>query len=125
MLAHPEADALRSVSLPVQTPYKMWRIAGEYLQPLLQLDGVVEPYCQPRQSLPEVYWQNGYVDIIRPAVILEQGLMCGQTILPFVVDDPIYEIDYLDHLPEVEQALVALQNGKLNPMPQTDKHYPV
>ena len=125
LLAHPEADALRSVSLPAQTPYKMWRMADGYLEPLLRLDGVIEPYCQPRQSLPEVFWQNGYVDIIRPAVILEQGLMCGQTVLAFVVDDPIYEIDYLDHLPTVEQALLALQRGEPLPTQGAEKRHPV
>ena len=35
MLDHPEADSLRSVSAPIQTPYKMWRMEHGYLQPLL------------------------------------------------------------------------------------------
>ena len=112
MLAHPEADALRSVSTPSQTPYKMWRIENGYLQPLLAVEGVAEPYCMPRQTLPPVYWQNGYVDIIRPATILEQGLMAGQTILPFVTHEPILEIDYRDSLPQVEEALRKLQAGE-------------
>ncbi|MCL4559711.1 MAG: acylneuraminate cytidylyltransferase family protein [Chloroflexi bacterium] len=73
MLEHPEADALRSVSIPDQTPYKMWRIEGEYLKPLLSLPGVEEPYCMPRQTLPEVYWQNGYVDIIPPSTTWMAG----------------------------------------------------
>jgi N-acylneuraminate cytidylyltransferase len=62
----------------------------------------------PRQSLPEVWWQNGYVDIIRPRTILELGLMCGRTVLPFVVDEPILEIDYEENLPVVEEALARL-----------------
>ena len=112
MLAHPEADALRSVSTPTQTPYKMWRIEEGYLKPLLNVDGVAEPYCMPRQGLPPVFWQNGYVDIIRPATILEQGLMAGRTIIPFVTNEPILEIDYRDSLPQVEEALRKLQNGE-------------
>ncbi len=113
MLAHPEADALRSVSVPPYTPYKMWSIdpAG-YLQPLLGVPGMPEPYCQPRQKLPEVYWQNGYVDIIRPATILQERLMAGKVILPFVITDPILEIDYPDSLPAVEDALLKLQRGE-------------
>jgi CMP-N,N'-diacetyllegionaminic acid synthase len=125
MLEHPEADALRSVSTPIQTPYKMWRIEGDYLQPLLTLDGVTEPYCMPRQLLPEVWWQNGYVDIVRPRIILELGLMCGHTVLPFVVDEPILEIDYADSLPLVEDALARLETS--NPV-QTGggaKRFPV
>ncbi len=112
MLAHPEADALRSVSVPAQTPYKMWRIEGDHLKPLLGVAGVAEPYCMPRQSLPAVYWQNGYVDIVRPATVLEQGLMAGRVLLPFVVDEPILEIDYPETIPLVEEALRKLARGE-------------
>lgn len=112
MVEHPEADALRSVSMPVQTPYKMWRIDGEYLHPLLTLNGLAEPYNLPRQRLPEVWWQNGYVDIVRPRTIQELGLMCGHKILPFVMDEPMLEIDYLENLPLVEEALARLARGE-------------
>lgn len=123
MLAHPEADALRSVSVPMQTPYKMWHIGENgYLQPLLQMPGVPEPYCMPRQSLPEVYWQNGYVDVIRPATILKKGLMAGEVILPFITMDPILEIDYMDSLPEVEEALLKLQRGEWPEATQEKRH---
>ncbi len=122
MLAHPEADALRSVSTPSQTPYKMWRIEEGYLRPLLTVDGVAEPYCMPRQNLPPVYWQNGYVDIIRPSTLLEMGLMAGKTILPFVTHDPILEIDYRDSLPEVEEALRKLQRGEWPEGPAEIRH---
>lgn len=125
MLEHPEADALRSVSAPVQTPYKMWRIDDGRLRPLLTVEGVTEPYCMPRQSLPEVWWQNGYVDIIRPHVISEMGLMCGHTILPFIVDEPILEIDYIDSLPLVEEALSRLANGEAVQTAPGGKRFPV
>jgi CMP-N,N'-diacetyllegionaminic acid synthase len=125
MLEHPEADALRSVSAPTQTPYKMWRIEGGYLHPLLTLDDVTEPYCMARQSLPEVWWQNGYVDIIRPRTILELGLMCGCTILPFIVDEPILEIDYPETLPLVEDALARLARGEPLQTTGNSKRFPV
>ena len=125
MLEHPEADALRSVSAPTQTPYKMWRIEGGYLQPLLTLEGVTEPYCMPRQTLPEVWWQNGYVDIIRPRAILGLGLMCGHTILPFVVDEPILEIDYPESLPLVEDALGRLARGEPLPTTGDGRRFPI
>src|SRR5262249_3226106 len=87
MMAQPEAHSLRSVSWPHQTPYKMWRIVDGQLQPLLRVEGMAESYCAPRQSLPEVYWQNGYVDIVRPRVVLELNLMAGERIIPFVVHE--------------------------------------
>jgi CMP-N,N'-diacetyllegionaminic acid synthase len=104
-LAHPEADSLRSVTSPEHTPYKMWRKSGDYLEPLLTVDGVAEPYCQPRQRLPAVFWQNGYVDIIRPRTILDLGLMCGLRILPFVMDEPVLELDYPESIPAIKAAL--------------------
>lgn len=126
MLEHPEADALRSVSVPVQTPYKMWRVEGEYLRPLLTLSGVVEAYCMPRQSLPEVWWQNGYVDIVRTRTILELGLMCGHTILPFVMDEPMLEIDYVENLSVVEEALARLARAEsLERDKSSSKRFPV
>src|SRR4030095_13588162 len=125
MLAHPEADALRSVSPPVQTPYKMWRIEDGYLRPLVTVPGVTESYCAPRQSLPDVWWQNGYVDIIRPRSILEMGLLCGHTVLPFVVDEPILEIDYADSLPLVEEALASLKTDAPRHEIKDGKRFPV
>lgn len=114
---HPAADALRSVTPPMQTPYKMWSIDAGYLEPLLTLDGVAEPYCMPRQGLPAVYWQNGYVDIIRSRVILEDGLMCGRRIVPFVMHEPVLELDYPDDIPAVEAALRALEHDRADEAP--------
>ena len=78
MLDHPEADALRSVSWPEQTPYKMWRLADGYLVPLLEIEGVDEAHSRPRQALPEVWWQNGYVDAVRPSTMLGFRSMTGR-----------------------------------------------
>lgn len=116
---HPDADALRSVTTPVQTPYKMWSIEGDYLEPLLTIDGVREPYCMPRQGLPPVYWQNGYIDIIRPRVILEDALMCGRRIIPFVMPEPMLELDYPENIPAVEAALRALEQDRAADTPLT------
>jgi CMP-N,N'-diacetyllegionaminic acid synthase len=110
---HPEADSLRAVSWPVQTPYKMWRRAGPYLEPLLHVDGVPEPYNMPRQSLPEVWWQNGYVDIVRARVVLDRDSMTGERILAFPVTEPVVELDYEENVAEVERLL--LEGGAAGP----------
>jgi N-acylneuraminate cytidylyltransferase len=112
MLAHPDADSLRSVSTPIQSPYKMWRMAGPWMEPIVTLPHVVEAHSSPRQGLPAVYWQNGYVDILRPRVVLDGGRMAGDRVLPFVVDEPVLELDYPDAIPEIEAALVALERGE-------------
>jgi N-acylneuraminate cytidylyltransferase len=112
LLADADADTLRSVTTPLQTPYKMWSITGGYLEPLLSVEGVSEPHSMPRQSLPPVYWQNGYVDVIRPRVILEDGAMCGRRVLPFVMHEPVLEIDYPENIPAVEAALRELDRDE-------------
>jgi N-acylneuraminate cytidylyltransferase len=122
ILARPDADSLRSVGVPTETPYKMWRITGGLLEPILDQPGVAEPYCQPRQSLPEVFWQNGYVDIVRPRVVLDQGLMCGRKILPFVIDEPVFEIDYVENIPAVEAALARLDASTRVAAPAVRRH---
>ena len=106
MLQHPEADSLRSVCWPVQTPYKMWRIVDGYMEPLLLDEGLPDSQSMPRQMLPEVFWQNGYVDVIRPRAIFEHNSMCGRRVLPFIVQEPMYEIDYPSDVPDVEAALL-------------------
>jgi CMP-N,N'-diacetyllegionaminic acid synthase len=103
---HPEADAVRSVSPALQTPYKMWGIAPNgFLQPLLRLDNTVDCQSLPRQQLPQVYWQNGYVDVIRPRAVLEKNSMWGECVLPFIVEETLFELDYPEDIPAIEEAL--------------------
>lgn len=112
MLDHPEADCLRSVIPAEQTPYKMWRVEGDYLAPIATVPGIKESWSQPRQKLPPVYWQNGYVDIVRPRTVLEMGVMCGGTILPFIINEPKLELDYVEDIPVLEEALRRLERGE-------------
>lgn len=82
----PAADAVRTVVAPFQNPYKMWRIAAsDYLEPLLSAE-FPEPYNLPRQQLPPVYWQTGYVDAARRTTILEKNSMTGDRIRPLITD---------------------------------------
>lgn len=121
-LRSPDADSLRSVTSPVQTPFKMWRINAGYLEPLLDVAGVPDAHSLPRQSLPEVFWQNGYVDIVRPRVVVELGTMSGRKILPFVVNEPALELDYPESIPLVEAALRRLHEGTWRDEPSGVRH---
>lgn len=123
LLAHPEADAVRSVSVARQTPYKMWQQTETgYLKPVLQLAG--EPDCQsvPRQRLPLVYWQNGYVDVVRPRAILEKQSMWGDCAIPYVIDEQLYEVDYPDDIPAVERALRHLDQRETPACSRLSRH---
>jgi N-acylneuraminate cytidylyltransferase len=112
LAAHPEADAVRSVRPAPLTPYKMWRILPEgYMEPLLRVEGMTDCQSQPRQRLPQVYWQSGYVDVVRPRAILEKNSMWGEVVLPFIVDEPLFELDYPEDIPAIEDALKRLAAG--------------
>jgi N-acylneuraminate cytidylyltransferase len=98
LLIHPVADSARSVCIPFQNPFKMWTIRPDgTLRPLIpdlaliglsngQPGNQVEIYNQPRQALPEVYWQTGYVDAVRSKTILQKKSMTGDCILPVIMD---------------------------------------
>ena len=84
---HPQADSIRGVIEPAQNPFKMWSIAADgFMRPLLSISGIPEPFNEPRQSLPKVYWQVGYLDLIRTRTILEQDSLTGAHILPLKID---------------------------------------
>lgn len=85
LAAHPEATSLRAVCVPNASPYKMWQIRDGLLAPILE-SGVPEQHDAPRQTLPEVFWQIGIIDVIRTSTITERGSMSGDAIVPFVVD---------------------------------------
>ncbi len=88
----------------------MWRLdeAGTYLNPLLTLENTPDPYNQPRQSLPTVYWQIGTLDVIRPRAILEKGSMSGEQILPYVVSqEQAIDIDDLASFQRAEAYIAS------------------
>jgi N-acylneuraminate cytidylyltransferase len=109
LAAHPEADSLRAVRKAVFTPYKMWRLGRDgFLMPLLTIEGMPDPYNMPRDILPPVLQQDGYVDITRPRTVFEQGSTTGKHIIPFPVDDePEIDIDYPLDLGKAEDLLIA------------------
>ncbi len=117
---HPEADAVRSVTLARQTPFKMWFITEQgNMKPVARLDDVPDSQSLPRQQLPPVYWQNGYVDVLRPRAVLEKHSMWGDHVLPLIVDDPLFEIDYPEDVHAVEEALKRVAQG----LPLHDDNY--
>lgn len=86
------ADSIRGVCIPYQTPFKMWMIKGRYMKPLLKFKKIKELYNTPRQLLPPVYWQNGHIEVTRYETIMKKHSMTGDKILPYVMDSE-YSID--------------------------------
>lgn len=85
LIEHPEADSIRSVCVPFQNPFKMWRInANGFMQSLIETDQP-EAYNLPRQVLPEIYWQTGYVDAVWVDTIRIKNSVTGEYILPLII----------------------------------------
>jgi N-acylneuraminate cytidylyltransferase len=109
MAMNTDADSLRVVTPAPITPYKMWRIEAlsQPMQPLLSLEGVREPFNEPRQSLPQIYWQTGTLDIMRRVTIIEKKSMSGDIILPYIIENQ-FAID-IDDMSSFEKAAAIIQ----------------
>ncbi|MEJ2709172.1 MAG: acylneuraminate cytidylyltransferase family protein [Anaerolineales bacterium] len=112
LLERSEADSARTVCVPFQNPFKMWRIQPDGLmQPLIDSE-FKEPYNMPRQALPAVYWQTGYVDAAWSRTILRQNSMTGSRILPLIID-PSDWID-IDSPDDWRRAERLLESGEIS-----------
>jgi N-acylneuraminate cytidylyltransferase len=110
LIQNPDADSLRVVTPAPITPYKMWVIKDSLqpMQPLLQLNGVKEPFNEPRQRLPQIYWQTGTLDIIRRETILEKKSMTGDKILPYIIDNSFaIDIDDIESFGKAAKIIIA------------------
>ena len=94
LLENPEADCVRGVVPAGQNPHKMWHFNGygKAMKPLLEVEGISEPYNAPRQVLPSIYWQTGHIDAIRIATIKLKHSLTGSMVFPLVLD-PNYTVD--------------------------------
>lgn len=112
LLERPDADSIRTVCVPFQNPFKMWKIMPDGLmQPLVQLPGIAEAYNMPRQALPEVYWQTGYVDAAWADTIAGKNSMTGDRILPLIID-PSEWVD-IDSPDDWQRAEWLLNKGEI------------
>ena len=107
----PEADSLRVVCSPFNNPYKMWRVVGDFMEPLID-SGIPEQVNQPRQSLPPVYWQIGTLDVIRLSTIIDKQSLIGDRVLPMIIDPSLaVDIDDEKSLAVAEDACRAVGFG--------------
>ena len=88
LIENPDADSVRGVVPAGQNPHKMWRFNGydKPMKPLLEVEGISEPYNAPRQILPQVYWQTGHIDVIRTFTITRKHSLTGSVVYPLVID---------------------------------------
>jgi YrbI family 3-deoxy-D-manno-octulosonate 8-phosphate phosphatase len=113
LIENADADCVRGVVPAGQNPHKMWRFNGydKPMKPLLEVEGMAEPYNAPRQILPPVYWQTGHIDAIRTSTITRKHSLTGNTIYPLVID-PRYTVD-IDTLADWAKYEALVYQGEL------------
>jgi len=78
-------DSLRTVIPFEKSPYKMYTIQNNTLNPLFnEVNSIKEPFNQCRQILPKAYLHNGYIDIYKTSVI-KNGILSGKKIYPYIM----------------------------------------
>jgi len=113
ILNNPDADSVRGVVPSSENPYKMWKITDSgCLTPLLQVEGLEEPYNTPRQALPDTYWQTGHIDVIRYETIMKKQSLSGDRIYPVRID-PDFSVD-IDTLVDWRRAEQLVLEGCLD-----------
>ena len=87
-------DSLRTVVPVDKTPFKMYRLIGDRIEPLFRtLDDIHEPFNNCRQRLPKTFVHNCCIDILKPAVVWS-GSMSGPRIYPFFMEaGDFFDID--------------------------------
>lgn len=114
MIKDKEATSLRSAELMSESPYKCFMKVGSYWQGMFP-EKKDEYYNLPRQSFPDVYKPNGYIDIIKSAHVLNENNLHGGRILSFITDHAI-DIDTPDDIKALKYELLQNSHGLLELM---------
>lgn len=79
-------DSLRTVVPSPKSPYKMYTISDNKLNPIFKdLGSLKEPYNQARQLLPDSFIHNGYIDIFKSSLVSD-GTISGEKIYPYIME---------------------------------------
>ena len=102
-------NSLRTVVKIEKSPYKMYNIENNILNPLFkQYQDISEPYNQCRQVLPDTYLHNGYIDILNTDIV-SKGQISGSKIYPYIMKkSDIIDIDTLDDWAKAEKQCINL-----------------
>ncbi len=80
-------DSLRAVEKCSQHPGKMWVVRGQRMTPLLPLGPPEQPWHSSQYpSLPEVYVQNASLEMAWSRVVLAEGTIAGNVVMPFLTE---------------------------------------
>ena len=94
-----------------ESSYKTLEINNGSLTPLLLFGDTEIDSNAPRQSFPDTYVANGYVDVLSTSFIIENQEIHGKKIMPFITDpayevDSIEDFDYLEYIASTSQDII-------------------
>jgi len=119
ILKNPQATSLRSVSPTPQPPHKIFKMEGLYLKGFFDKDPRPEYYNLPRQTFPQTYVPNGYVDVVRASAI-KNKLIHGDKMLGFITDT----VPDIDDESDFNNATKVLSEKRFDPLMEFIKeHY--
>lgn len=88
-----EITSTRSVHEMSETAYKSFEIGKKgNLVSTFSHSEALDASNLPRQSFPQTYFPNGYVDVLIPEYILSMGVLHGNYVMPFITE-PAIEVD--------------------------------
>jgi CMP-N,N'-diacetyllegionaminic acid synthase len=94
-------NSLRSVHKMSESSYKTLEINNGNLTPLAIFGDTQTDANAPRQSFPDTYQANGYVDVLSTEFIIKNKQIHGKNILPFITK-PAFEVDTIDDFTYLE-----------------------
>jgi CMP-N-acetylneuraminic acid synthetase len=107
-------NSLRSMKLSSEIIFKTWYIdQSGYAIPAFNPNAIQinDPSNAPRQTLPNTYYQDGYVDIFPISNVTRFSNTNGPKILPYIIDDFSQDIDSMQDLNMIEEHI----NGEIMP----------
>lgn len=110
MLQDESLDSVRCIAPAKEIAYKMWReCADGTIKPLL--NDIKEAYNMPRQDLPQIYYQNACIDVIRTETICDMHSMSGERIMGYKMKQN-FDIDTEEEFIQAEEFLKLREGNK-------------
>lgn len=127
MHADENATSLRSAHIASNSPFKWFHMREDgYYKSILE--GLsLDDANNPRQSFPDVFVPDGYVDVLRTSFIVDNNLMHGDKMIGFVVPngvdiDAMKDLEFLEYYIQSHQsALFDYLNANYKPLNSIDQ----
>jgi len=81
---NPEATSLRSAHEMSETAYKKVEIENNYFVTAITKSLDLDSANKPRQGFPKTYSPNGYIDVLKTSFVLENKMILGNRVIPFI-----------------------------------------